>query len=289
MLITVFTPTYNRANLLPRLYESLCKQTFHDFEWLIVDDGSSDGTNAIVEMFKNDGKIRIRYIWQENSGKYRAINKGVTEAQGELFFIADSDDMLMENSLSEVADIWDTVKDNSEFGGVCGLDQLFNGEIIGGGLPQDIIDCTPLEIVYKYKIHGDKKEVFRTSAFSEFPFPEVSGEKFCSESLVWNRFSTKYKLRYFNKPIYKVEYQSHGLTASSIHIRMNSPILTLMTYSEMLTYKIPLKAKIRAAINYYRFSTKSDSLEKSKINWRWILLKPIGVLMHLNDLRVIKK
>ena len=102
MQITVFTPTYNRAHLLPRLYKSLCAQTCKDFEWVIVDDGSVDDTKSIIDGFINDNSITIRYFCQENGGKHRAINRGVKEAKGNLFFIADSDDTLPEKSIETV-------------------------------------------------------------------------------------------------------------------------------------------------------------------------------------------
>lgn len=124
MLITVFTPTYNRAHLLPRLYESLCRQTFTDFEWVIVDDGSVDDTKGLVNKFLVDktqhstlNTNTIRYFYQENGGKHRAINRGVKEAQGELFFIADSDDSLPPDALEQVARVYETVRGDESFGG----------------------------------------------------------------------------------------------------------------------------------------------------------------------------
>ena len=97
--LTLFTPTYNRAHLLERLYSSIKKQTYHHFEWLIVDDGSTDNTNEVVKTFIEEGIITIKYVFKRNGGKHRAINEGVQQAQGELFFIADSDDMLPPDAL----------------------------------------------------------------------------------------------------------------------------------------------------------------------------------------------
>jgi glycosyltransferase involved in cell wall biosynthesis len=181
MMITVFTPTYNRAHLLHDVYDSLVEQTFTDFEWVVVDDGSKDDTPAVIQGFIDEGKINIRFFSQQNGGKHRAINHGVKEAKGEMFFILDSDDVLPNNSLAIVAEEYNKVKGDESFGGVCGLDAFKNGNIIGSGLSHDCIDCSSLDIRYKYGVTGDMKEVFRTDVLREFPFPEIEGERFCPE------------------------------------------------------------------------------------------------------------
>ena len=131
------------------------------------------------------------------------------------------------------------------------------------------------------------KEVFRTSVLREFPFPEIKGERFCPEVLVWNRIASKYKLRHINKIIYLVEYQQDGITSAITRSRMNSPIASTMTYAEMLDYNISLKWKIRSAINYWRFKycIKNKSLKASTVKWYWRLFQLVGLLMHLKDNR----
>ena len=137
------------------------------------------------------------------------------------------------------------------------------------------------------------KEVFRTSVLKEFPFPIVSQERFCPEILVWNRIATKYKLRYMNRVVYWVEYQTDGLSANIIRIRMNSPIATCMTYSEMLRLDIPFVQKVKAAINYYRFRSCIKAPFKNSnvphISFRYFWTIPIGYLMHLRDTKIIEK
>ena len=178
MLITVFTPTYNRADLLHRLYDTLILQTYKNFEWVIVDDGSKDNTKDVVSSFVKEGKINIHYVQQKNGGKHRAINTGIGLAKGELFFILDSDDILPNNSLELVVKTYQPIKYDMSFAGVSGIDGNFDGRIIGSGLPDESIDCDSVDIRYKFHVTGDMKEVFRTSVMKEFPFPDIEEEKF---------------------------------------------------------------------------------------------------------------
>lgn len=285
-MITVFTPTYNRAQLFARVYESLLRQTFTDFEWLIVDDGSIDDTEAVVKRFIQDGKLDIRYLKKPNGGKHTAINVGAREARGELFFILDSDDILPDNALETTLHYWSQVRDNATFAGICGLDAYFDGTRVGGGLPQETIDCTSLEIRQQYGVTGDLKEVFRTSVLREFPFPEINGERFCPEALLWNRIAQKYRLRYFNEVIYLCEYQQGGLTDRIVRIRMESPVASVTTYQELNGYDIPLIQKAKAAINYWRFyPCLKDKNMAPRMGWIWSLFYPLGYIMHCCDVR----
>lgn len=281
MLVTVTTPTYNRAPLLTRLYQSLCRQTCLDFEWLIVDDGSTDGSEQIVKGFISEGKLTIKYFRKPNGGKHTAINLAVRKAQGELFFIADSDDWLPPTSIESVKQHYESIRGNNEYAGICGLDSFPDGNIIGTGLPRMTVDASYLEIRDKYQVSGDMKEVYRTSVLREYPFPEINGETFCSEALIWNRIASKYLLRYFNEVIYTAEYQLDGITASITRIRIKNPVSTMMTYSEWIHYQIPLNRKIRYAINYWRFAFCSK--RKVKISSWTMLFAPLGWIMHIID------
>ena len=300
MLITVFTPTYNRAHLLPRLYVSLCKQTFKDFEWLIVDDGSTDGTETVVEDFRKQGKIDIRYIKKTNEGKHIATNLGVWKAKGELFFIADSDDLLLHDSLQNVEAEYERIRFDNSFGGVCGLDGTFDGRIIGSGLPKDIVETSSLDIRMRYNVIGDMKEVFKTRVLYDFHFPEIEGETFCPEVLIWNRIAKEYKLRFFNKIIYLAEYQDDGISAGIVKARMQSPIASMMTYAEMTEYAgVPIMQKAKAAINYWRFRFCVKNKKVSMVDtdwgtmptvcWWWRCFLPLGWAMHRRDVRKVKR
>ena len=303
-MITVFTPTYNRGYLLNRLYKSLCHQEYKGFEWVIVDDGSSDDTNSVVEIILSKHSIEnfpIFYYKKENGGKHTAVNIGVQKAHEDLFFIADSDDILPSNALQTVAEVWEQTKYDNFIGGICGFDGDINdGSIIGRGFPKEVhlsnielsnninigyIDATTRDVRFKLKVDGDMKEVFRTSVLREFPFPEIKGERFCPEVLIWNRIASKYKLRHINKIIYLVEYQKDGITSAITRSRMNSPIASTMTYAEMLDYNISLKWKIRSAINYWRFKycITNKSLKVPKVKWYWKAFQIIGLIMHLKD------
>lgn len=288
MLISVITPSYNRAALLPRLYKSLCDQTCQDFEWIVVDDGSTDNTKDVMASLTSDNSMAfpIRYIRKENGGKHTAVNRGVKEAKGQLVMIADDDDLLPSVAIDIIKKSWADVDPQPSVGGIAGLDiNKRTGGIIGSGLPEEHILCNAIDVRYKYHVTGDLKEVFRTDVLREFPFPEINGEKFCPEQLVWFRIAQKYSLFYINKPIYIAEYQTDGLTASITRARMRSPRASMLTYAELTTYRVPFMVKVKAAINYWRFwyCRRPDTVIPP-IRHRWYWLKPLGWGMHRRDI-----
>ena len=289
--ISILTPTYNRGKLLLPLYESLKNLTFEDFEWLIVDDGSEDDTEQyalswIAHNIQN-AEFPIRYIKKSNGGKHTAINRGVREANGELILILDSDDTLPADSLATIAHYYEQCKGYKDCAGVCGLMAHHDGQLIGTGFPKDPMYESALQFRYAKKgnVTGDLLEVYKTSVMREFPFPEIDNERFCPESLVWNRIANKYKLFCFNKVIYYRDYLEGGLTSKIVRIRMNSPIASTMTSVEMLDYNISLKWKIRSAINYWRFRycITNKFLKAPAVKWYWRFFQIVGLLMHLKD------
>lgn len=287
-MITVFTPVYNRAYILTVLYDSLCKQTFSNFEWLIVDDGSSDNLEELISLFVEENKICIRYFKQKNGGKHRAINYGVQLAKGELFFIVDSDDYLPENSLERIAYHYKMIVDDNSFAGVCGLKYYPNGTSVGGEKSFCILDSTSLDFRYKYYYSGDMAEVIKTEVLKEFPFPDFEGERFCAESLLWNRIAQKYKFRYFQESIYICDYLEDGLSFYSVKNRMKSPTYAMLNYSELSRMNIPFKIKLKSYVNYWRFSFCSSYSFVNKIkqiNFFSVFLLPFGLLLYFRDLR----
>lgn len=290
MMITVLTPSYNRGSLLRNLYQSLLKQDYKDFEWVIIDDGSIDDTESVVKNLSQEQKIIISYFKQSNGGKHKALNKGVKESKGELILIVDSDDSLPKDSLSIINSQYLKIKGNPGIGGVCGLMAHHDGTIIGHRNISSSMNISSIEMRYKYGFMGDVCEVFKTEILREFPFPEIDNEKFCPEALVWNRIARKYKLHFFNHVVYFRDYLEGGLTSKIVRIRMNSPITSMMCYAEINQFDIPLKEKIKAAINYWRFRLCYQGTgEYPKLFSYWNLFAPIGWLMHINDLRMNKK
>ncbi len=286
--ITILTPVYNRASLLPRLFNSLLRQTFKDFEWIVVDDGSTDNTRQVLADLKErcSDAFPMTCLYKDNGGKHMAINMGVARARGELFFIADSDDMLPADSLAIVAEEWRLVSGAPNFGGLAGLDMAMDShKVMGSGLPSERLDATTIDIRHHYHVTGDMKEVFRTEVLREFPFPEFQGERFCPEQLVWFRIARHYKLRYVNKPIYIAEYQPDGITAGITQARMKSPSASMLTYAELTECPVPLKVRIKAAINFWRFwYCRTATSVVPHIAPVWHCLKPMGWVMHRMDI-----
>lgn len=291
--ITILTPTYNRASLLPRLFDSLLRQTNKAFEWIVVDDGSTDDTREVVANLKEKcgGAFPMGYVYKANGGKHMAINIGAERARGELLFIADSDDLLIDDALETVANSWHDISDDKSFAGIAGLDiAMDTREVIGSGLPQEHIDCNAIDIRYRHHVTGDMKEVFRTEVLREFPFPEFAGERFCPEQLVWFRMARRYRLRYINKPIYIADYQPDGITAGITRARMRNPSASMLTYAELTECPVPFLVKVKAAINFWRFwhcRTATSVVPRVALRWHW--LRPLGWMMHVRDGNVLRK
>lgn len=291
--ITILTPTYNRASLLPRLFDSLLRQTSKDFEWIVVDDGSTDDTREVVANLKEKcgGAFPMGYVYKANGGKHMAINIGAERARGELLFIADSDDLLTDDALETVENSWHDISDDKSFAGIAGLDiAMDTREVIGSGLPQEHIDCNAIDIRYRHHVTGDMKEVFRTEVLREFPFPEFAGERFCPEQLVWFRMARRYRLRYINKPIYIADYQPDGITAGITRARMRNPSASMLTYAELTECPVPFLVKVKAAINFWRFwhcRTATSVVPRVALRWHW--LRPLGWMMHVRDGNALRK
>lgn len=253
---TVFTPTFNRADTLPHVYESLKEQTFRDFEWLVVDDGSIDETQQIVNAWIQESKFPIRYFYQKNRGKHVAINSAIREAQGELFLIADSDDRFVSDALEQFTLAWDSIpkEKKDSFSGVIALCQDKNMNLIGNRFPQNRLDSDSITMSFWDRVTGDKWRAYRTEIMQRFPFPEITGEKFIAEGLIWNRIARQYKQRFINMALNICEYRKDGLSASSLHNRCASPRGARLYYQEALALRIPYDIKLKVGLNYIRFS-----------------------------------
>lgn len=289
--VTVVTPTYNRAHTLGRVYESLLAQTAQNFEWVIVDDGSDDGTDALVGTWEQVGGMRITYLRKENAGKHVAINRGVEIARGEFITIIDSDDWFVADALETLLCSWGTipVDQQDRFSGVVGLCAYEDGSIVGDVFPHDPLDCDPAELSYVYEVAGDKHSLLQTSVLRRFPFPEAP-RSYVPEALVWNRMALTYSERHINVVVKIVDYQEGGLSDRSLELQIRTPLPMRQFYLEelRLPHRLTLRRRFRSYANYVRFSLhagigmpKQAGTVPSKI--AWLLVVPVGAALYLRD------
>ena len=253
MKFTVFTPTFNRKELLEKLYKSLQKQTFKDFEWLIVDDGSIDGTGEKVKEFLEESKLDIKYFYKENGGKQRAYNFATDKANGELFICLDSDDEYVENGFETILKYWEKYEKNGEIAGMGYLSMYPDGEIIGSSFPEKEMISTQFDIYNKYGVKGDKGLMFRTEIIKKYKFPVFDDEKFITEAVVYNRICEKYKMVYVNEKIEIKEYQEDGLTAKYNNLLLRNPKGQALYHNEINFQNLTFKQKILNNAVYYKF------------------------------------
>lgn len=219
MKITVFTPTYNRAYIIEKLYRSLQRQTYRDFEWLVVDDGSTDNTEELFKQWQSEGNdFPIRYFKKENGGKGRAINYGVDRAEGLLFFNVDSDDYLTDDALEKVAKWEESLPKDGKFCGVVGNLGTSETETPNTPIDGEYRDASLLERYRDYTdtpIDGEHAWVFYTEIQKKYKYPEFEGERFITPAVTWNRMANDgYKVRIFNDIIWVYEYQPDGITSA---------------------------------------------------------------------------
>ena len=221
--MTVFTPTYNRAYILGDLYHSLQRQTCMDFEWLIVDDGSADDTEALVASWQGEkNPFHIRYVYQENGGKCRAINRGLKEADGRLFFTVDSDDYLTDDAIEKVIR-WDgELPKDGHFCGYVGNRGITPTQTPNRLFPGGYLDGTALD---RYdQVDGERAFVFYTEIHRKYLYPEFPGEKFLTEAVTWDLMAHDgYKMRFYNDIIWIWEYKDDGLTRAGYRVFLENP------------------------------------------------------------------
>lgn len=223
MMITIFTPTYNRAYILPQLFNSLKEQICYDFEWLIVDDGSSDNTDKLVNSWITDNNnFPIRYHKKENGGKCSAINYGLDLAQGELFLVIDSDDIITPDAIKKVIALESTIQDKTKF---CGVAFNLGTEINKTPnrlFKEEYVDASLLERYSDFD--GERAFAFYTELHKKYKYPIYENEKFMTEAVVWNRIANDgYMMRFSNDIICIYEYRDDGLTKAGNTIFINNP------------------------------------------------------------------
>ena len=288
--ITVFTPAYNRGYIIEKLYRSLQRQTYKDFEWVVVDDGSVDDTQKRIDDFiKEENAFPIRYIKTENGGKHRAINKGLEMSCGKLFFIVDSDDYLTDDALECIAAVEQSIPENKKknFAGVCGLKAYSLEKPIGTSFPGEYLDITSLDRL-KHNITGDKAEAFYTDILRKYPFPTFEGEKFVTECVVWDRMASDgYKLRFYNRISIICNYLDDGLSARGYDLYFRNP----RGYALYLQQSSRLKRingveKCNSYVGFYEELCKSNTFyEISNI----FQMNPVHLWIKLFAMRVYRR
>lgn len=256
-MLTIITPTYNRAHTLPFLYESLKHQSDFGFKWLIIDDGSSDNTKELVLSWsKIEHQFEILYLYRENGGKHRALNYGVLHISTPYIMIVDSDDRLTEDAVSKIRGWIAMIDRDDTFAGVSGL-RGYNAQEKIGEYPLNgraYIDALNTERRAKH-LTGDKAEVYRTALLKKYPFPEIEGEKFLTESVVWNEIAyAGYKIRWFPEIIEIGNYLEDGLTQ---HLYQNR-------FHNFKGYTLEVKSELRSG-DYYKWRILGRYLMMAKI------------------------
>jgi len=264
MFLTILTPAYNRAHTLQRLHESLERQSFKEFEWLIVDDGSTDDTEKCVKELKKNSALAIKYIYKENGGKHTAVNIGIEKIKTPLSFIVDSDDFLTEDAVSTIYKTWNLLKDRKDIGSFWFLQSNTKGNLIGDEFPEDLLISSYTNVMINSGIKGDKKSVYFTHIRKEFPFPVYNKEKFIGEGIVHKRIGNKYKCIFINKIIYRGEYLEDGLSKAGRAMRVRNPLGGMAISKEFITKDVSFKIRIKKIILYVTYGMFAN-LEYRKI------------------------
>jgi len=291
--ITIFTPTYNRAYILENLYRSLQRQRVFDFEWLVINDGSTDGTDDLFQKWiKEENQFPIRYFKQENSGLMVGFNRGIKLAEGEYLAKIDSDDYISDDCIEFFLNGIGSIKNNNEVYAVGGMRGTANGIPLKGENEWPKIDPKIGYVdLYDYErrnfnLEADMSEAWRVEILRQFTFPEFRGEYFAPEEIVFNAIALAgHKIRWFPKIICICEFQDDGLTKNELALQKNNPL----GYSTMWKYKLKLKTTIKEKI-FCLSQAGGLALYSGKIKYIWIdndykflstLLLPISFLIFL--------
>lgn len=283
--ITVFTPTFNRAYLLPRLYESLCRQSSQDFIWLVIDDGSTDNTKELVEKWKLENKIQIQYHYKENGGMHTGHNAAYRLIKTELNVCIDSDDYMPDDAIEKIMKEWDNIADKSNIAGIIGLDADKNGEIIGTKIPENLTKGSLMDLYNKYKVKGDKKLVLRTDIVREYPeYPEYEGEKLVPLGILYMMMGKDYDFVYKNEVYCIVEYQEEGSSHTIFKQYKQSPRGFAYARKIHIKYADNIKNKVKGYLHLISSAlfAKDIQLAFKEVNpFMSLILLPFGLLLNL--------
>lgn len=298
LTFTVFTPTYNRARTLHRVFDSLAAQTSRDFEWLIVDDGSGDGTSELVAGWQSTAAFPIRYIVQDHGGKHVAFNRGVREARGRLFLTFDSDDSCVPTALERFQALWEGIPapQRDAFSAVTVLASDESGTVVGDRFVRDIDDSDSLEKYFLRPVAGEKWGFQRTDVLRRFPFPEPTDVTFVPESIIWFAIAREYKTRYVNEVLRVYHRGDAGgnlsdLTPATARGRLMFHRVVIEDYLDYLP-RAP-RVFMRSLVNYARYSWLSGrgplqqvrTLRSIRRKLLVIPFVPIGGIVAMRDRR----
>lgn len=257
-MLTVFTPTYNRADKLSRLYESLGRQRCYDFEWLIVDDGSSDNTSEQIQDFLGEQRFLIRYIQKENGGKHTAYNLALEEAQGEWFLCVDSDDYLTDNAVEKLLY---KLKSLDGQPGLMAYKEDVSGKQLSGQFPRDLACEKMHRLSLVHGCGGEFTMVFSTAFARRFPFPVFSGERFVTECVVYDRMDEVSEMALLPEVITICEYQADGYSNNANAVMKRNPNGYCLYFLQRIDLQIKLFPRIIHAGKYWCFRWISKNRE----------------------------
>ncbi|HEX2096853.1 MAG TPA: glycosyltransferase family 2 protein [Solirubrobacterales bacterium] len=291
--ISVVTSTYQRVAELPRLYESLLAQTWEDFEWVLIDDGSSDGTGDLVREWARSAPFPIEYHWQENRGMGIGRNRGIERARGEFCALIDSDDWYRPEALERMVAHWEAIpgERRGDFANVEGLRVDAHGELVGDRFPSDVFDSNVFELEAVHGVEGDKIGMYRRDVLLRFPFPEDLGWH-VTPAVVWNRIAARYSSRFVNEIWAGTGYEQGGLSTRETELRLRYPDAQLLYWSEFAAMPRPMRrsARLRANANRVRYSLLTGAGLRGGLaacphaGWK-LAAAPLGTLLCLRDRR----
>lgn len=267
--ITVLTPAYNKGKTIKRTFESLLNQTCFDFEWVLINDGSTDNTLEVINGFQTD-KFPIRFTNKQNEGLNRTYNLGVRLAEGKLIFRLDPDDYLVEDAIESVIQYTQLLDSDDQLCSVAFLTKYSNGKIVGTHPYTEPKRSNFIDYRILDKGRGDRIEVVKREVLLQYPMPEIEGEKFCLESVMQQNIAEEYDALYIPKAIYIREYNEASITSNLVRVFSQNPEGTLLTYSQSVNILVrkqkegyPVRKEIfKTGINYFRFCLYSK--EKMK-------------------------
>ncbi len=296
---TIVTCTYNRAHTLHRPYESLCAQSFRDFEWIVFDNGSTDNTRTLIHKWKQEASFPIRYLhWSKNTGYQNTFNEGIKVARGRFFLILDSDDRCLPNALERFVALWEGIPRSrrDRFAGVTVLCKDQYGRLSGEPFPKDHLVSDALELQYRYKVSGEKWGFVRMELLRRYPFPTTPHH--VMPHVVWHRIAVHYKTLYVNETL-RIYYDDRAgvanqLTASAPRANAKGKAVGQLAIinNDLAWFPYAPWTFFKASLQYIRFSLHAGERIKSsfrqvsgtRAKMLYLFSLPGGISLFVADL-----